>query len=112
VLNAYEEAENALVAYVREQVRRDYLVAAVTAAESALKLARMQYESGVVDFQQVLEAQRAQLTFQESLAISSAAVATDLIALYKALGGGWESAYCGTHECAVEKRGQAPFSQD
>ncbi|HET9064082.1 MAG TPA: efflux transporter outer membrane subunit, partial [Candidatus Binatia bacterium] len=62
VLNAYEEAENALVAYVREQIRRDYLVEAVTAAESALKLARMQYESGVVDFQQVLEAQRAQLT--------------------------------------------------
>jgi NodT family efflux transporter outer membrane factor (OMF) lipoprotein len=101
VLNAYEEAENALVAYVREQIRRDHLVEAVTAAESALKLARMQYESGVVDFQQVLEAQRAQLTFQESLAISSAAVATNLVALYKALGGGWESAYCGPHECAT-----------
>ena len=102
VLGAYEEAENALVAYVREQIRRDHLVEAVTAAESALKLARTQYESGVVDFQQVLEAQRAQLTFQESLAISTAAVATDLVALYKALGGGWESAYCGTHECALD----------
>lgn len=109
VLNAYEEAENALVAYVREQIRRDHLVEAVAAAESALSLARTQYESGVVDFQQVLEAQRAQLTFQESLAISTAAVATDLVALYKALGGGWESSYCGTHECAVEKRGQTPF---
>jgi len=109
VLKAYEEAENALVAYVREQIRRDHLVEAVAASESALKLARSQYESGVVDFQQVLEAQRAQLAFQESLAISTATVATDLVALYKALGGGWQAAYCGTHECALEKRGQAPF---
>jgi NodT family efflux transporter outer membrane factor (OMF) lipoprotein len=109
VLKAYEEAENALVAYVREQVRRDHLVEAVTAAESALKLARTQYASGVIDFQQVLEAQRAQLAFQESLAVSAASVATDLVALYKALGGGWEAAYCGTHECAVEKRCLTPF---
>jgi NodT family efflux transporter outer membrane factor (OMF) lipoprotein len=101
VLNAYEEAENALIAYVREQVRRDHLVEAVTAAESALKLARTQYASGIVDFQQVLEAQRAQLVFQESLAISAASVATDLVALYKALGGGWQAADCGTHECVT-----------
>jgi NodT family efflux transporter outer membrane factor (OMF) lipoprotein len=102
VLNAYEDAENALVAYVREQIRRDHLVEAVTASESALKLARTQYATGIVDFQQVLEAQRAQLTFQESLAISTARVATDLVALYKALGGGWEATYCGTHECALD----------
>jgi len=101
VLTAYEEAENALVAYVREQIRRDHLIEAVAAAESALELARTQYESGIVDFQDVLEAQRAQLTFQESLAVSTATVATNLVALYKALGGGWESAYCGTHECAT-----------
>ena len=103
VLGAYEEAENALVAYVREQIRHDHLADAVVAAESALRLARMQYESGVVDFQQVLEAQRAQLTFQESLAISTASVTTDLVALYKALGGGWEAAICGDHECAIDE---------
>jgi NodT family efflux transporter outer membrane factor (OMF) lipoprotein len=102
VLRAYEEAENALVAYVREQIRRGHLTEAVAAAESALRLARTQYESGIVDFQQVLEAQRAQLTFQEALAISSANVTTNLVALYKALGGGWESTYCGDYECALD----------
>lgn len=92
VLTAYEEAENALVAYVREQVRRDSLGEAVAAARLADDLARTQYQHGLVDFQRVLETERAALVFQESLAISSAAVTTDLIALYKALGGGWAPA--------------------
>ncbi|HYC57024.1 MAG TPA: efflux transporter outer membrane subunit [Candidatus Binatia bacterium] len=90
VLAAYEEAENALVAFAREQVRRDRLAHAVGAARDAERLARFQYENGVIDFQSVLEAQRARLGLEESLAISHAAVTTNLVALYKALGGGWE----------------------
>ena len=59
----------------------------------------MQYETGVLDFQRVLEAERATLTFEESYAISQAAVTSDLVAVYKALGGGWEMAACGERDC-------------
>lgn len=92
VLQAYEEAENAMVAFVREQIRRDSLGQGTASARIAASLARTKYEQGVIDFQQVLDAQRAQLGFEESLAQSSAAVTTNLIALYKALGGGWDPA--------------------
>ena len=95
VLKAYEEAENALVAYVREQIRRDSLEEAVDAARLADQLARTKYVNGLVDFQQVLDAERAKLAFEEAAAQSSAAVTTDLIAIYKALGGGWKSAGSG-----------------
>lgn len=101
VLSAYEEAENALVAYVREQVRRDGLQEAVGAARLADQLAHTKFSSGLIDFQQVLEAERARLVFEESVEQSTAAVTTDLIALYKALGGGWKSAtWCDDSPCA------------
>jgi len=100
VLAAYEEAENALVAFVREQVRRDNLTDTVSSAVLANQLARTRYRSGLIDFQQVLETERARLAFEEQLAQSSAAVTTDLIAIYKALGGGWESVtFCGDRPC-------------
>lgn len=89
VLSAGEEVENALVACVREQQRRDRLVEALAAARRALGLAQLQYENGLVDFQRVLEAQRSVFVFEESLAGSEAAVLTDFVALYKALGGAW-----------------------
>lgn len=89
VLVAGEEVENALVACVREQQRRDRLAEAGTAAGRALDLARLQYGKGLVDFQRVLEAQRSMFVFEESLAASQALVLTDFVALYKALGGAW-----------------------
>jgi NodT family efflux transporter outer membrane factor (OMF) lipoprotein len=99
VLAAGEEAENALVAYAREQEHRDRLLEARTAARRAWELARMQYENGLVDFQRVLDAQRATLGFEESLAISEAQVTTNLVALYKAVGGGWQVMSCGDDSC-------------
>jgi NodT family efflux transporter outer membrane factor (OMF) lipoprotein len=99
VLAAYEEAQNALVAFAQEQRRLERLAEARTAARKAQELARMQYESGVLDFQRVLEAERATLTFEESFAISQAAVTSNLIAIYKALGGGWEMAACDDDRC-------------
>jgi NodT family efflux transporter outer membrane factor (OMF) lipoprotein len=99
VLAAYEEAQNALVAFAQEQRRLERLAEARTAARKAQELARMQYESGVLDFQRVLEAERATLTFEESFAISQAAVTSNLVAIYKALGGGWEMAACDDDRC-------------
>jgi NodT family efflux transporter outer membrane factor (OMF) lipoprotein len=99
VLAAFEEAANALVAFVQEQQRRDRLGEARTAARKAQELARMQYESGVLDFQRVLEAERATLVFEESFAISQASVTSDLVAIYKSLGGGWETVSCSDDGC-------------
>lgn len=91
VLGALEEVENGLTAYAQEQLRREELANAVTAAKRAEELARDRYTAGLVDFTDVLDAQRSLLTFQDQLATSRGTVTTNLIALYKALGGGWNS---------------------
>jgi len=90
VLNALEETENALVDFGREQVRRDYLRTSDLSATQATALARQRYEGGIDDFLPVLDAQRAQLLIQAQLATSETRTATSLVAIYKALGGGWE----------------------
>jgi len=91
ILQALRDVENALVAFAQEQTRRDTLQAAVKAGQSALELAQSQYNSGTVDFLRVLDAQRSLLTVQNQLALSDAEVASNLIRLYKALGGGWDA---------------------
>jgi outer membrane protein TolC len=85
-----EEVENALTTYAEEQVRRSHLKKAVAAARRAADLARDRYAAGLVDFSHVLDAQRSLLSFQGALARSEGTVTTNLISLYKALGGGWE----------------------
>jgi multidrug efflux system outer membrane protein len=91
VLNAQEEVENVLVAYAKQQRRRKSLAAATSAAQAAVQLAQDQYRVGLVDFSNVLDAQRSLLSFQDQLAQSDGAVTSNLIRLYKALGGGWKS---------------------
>jgi len=91
VLNALEEVENVLVAYAKEQRRRESLSKATNAANRAVLLARDQYQAGLVDFNNVLIAQRSLLSFQNELAQSEGAVVSNLVRLYKALGGGWKS---------------------
>jgi NodT family efflux transporter outer membrane factor (OMF) lipoprotein len=91
VLNSLEETENALVNYSQEQERRDRLQAAVSQNQTALELSRELYRSGLGDFLSVLDAQRQLYGNEDLLAQSQTAVTTNLIALYKALGGGWES---------------------
>lgn len=89
VIGAQEEAENAIVAYAREQQRRESLGEAVRSAEAAAELAGMKYRAGLVDFTVVLDAERSLLGFRDQLAQSGGAVVTNLVRLYKALGGGW-----------------------
>ncbi len=89
ILSALEEVENALVAYVEVQQRRQSLSEATQAAQQAAELARQKYEAGLTDFTVVLDAQRSLLSFQEQLAISNGNVTSNLVHLYKALGGGW-----------------------
>ena len=91
LLGALEEVENALVAFVEEEQRRDALAAAADAASLAAQLSRDQYASGLIDFESVLVAERALFSSQDQLAASEGEYAVDLVRLYKALGGGWQS---------------------
>ncbi|HYE36324.1 efflux transporter outer membrane subunit [Methylocaldum sp.] len=90
VLTALEETENALVNYNRQRARRDLLASASTASVRAHQLAHLRFEDGITDFLTVLDVERRLLLDQEQLALSQTNTATSLIALYKALGGGWE----------------------
>jgi NodT family efflux transporter outer membrane factor (OMF) lipoprotein len=89
VLNAVHEVENALVAYGAEQRRRDSLGATLAQNRDARTLAEQRYRSGVTAFLDVLDAERSEQQTELALAVSNAAVSTDRVALYKALGGGW-----------------------
>jgi multidrug efflux system outer membrane protein len=91
VLTALQEVENALVSYAQEQQRRENLRQAAQAAQAAAELARQKFEAGLTDFTDVLDTQRSLLSFQDQLAQSDGAVTSDLIQLYKALGGGWNT---------------------
>ena len=91
VLNALRDVEDALVAYSREQMRRQALAEAVAANRTAVDLAQQQYTQGIVDFLTVLEAQRSLLGAEDQLAQSEARISGDVVAIYKALGGGWEA---------------------
>ncbi len=91
VLAALGDVEGALVAYVKEQQHRQALLAAVAANQEAVVLATRLYAEGHTDFLNVVAAQRALYSVQDALVQSERSVATNLIALYKALGGGWET---------------------
>lgn len=92
VLTALQDVENALVALRGDREKLERLTAAADAARNAALLAQQRYSSGLIDFQAVLETQRTLLSTQESVAATTAAVASDHVRLYKALGGGWQPA--------------------
>jgi multidrug efflux system outer membrane protein len=89
ILLALEEVENALVTYARLQEQRDASVDAIRAANQSLELATALYKDGLVDFQNVLDAQRTLLAFEDQLARVDGSSAQTLVQLYRALGGGW-----------------------
>lgn len=91
VLSAVKEVRDALVDYAQEQERYNSLNEAVEAAQSALEVAQDQYDNGLSDFNNVLDAQRAVLSFQEQRAVSRGIISINLVRVYKALGGGWTS---------------------
>jgi NodT family efflux transporter outer membrane factor (OMF) lipoprotein len=88
VLLALEESDNAFVAWLTERRRYESLSAAVASARRATELALLQYNSGLVDFEAVLTAQRAQTSLEDSLALSEGELTSNTIRVYKALGGG------------------------
>jgi NodT family efflux transporter outer membrane factor (OMF) lipoprotein len=90
VLLAAQEVEDGLAGFLRSQEAVVFQQNAVTAAQRSVELALKQYREGAVDFQRVVDTQRSLLQEQITLARTRSSVATNLIALYKALGGGWE----------------------
>jgi NodT family efflux transporter outer membrane factor (OMF) lipoprotein len=91
VLTALGDTESALSAYAREQVRRESLNQSVVANREALNLATQLYKSGLADFLKVLQSETSLYSAQDALVQSDQTVSLDLVQLYKALGGGWES---------------------
>ncbi len=90
VLQSFQDVEDALVAYAQDQVRARALNDEVVANQRAVDLSTQLYERGLGDFLNVLTAERNLFTAQSDLSVSSSSVATDLVQLYKALGGGWD----------------------
>jgi len=91
VLTGLGDVESALVSYVKEQSRYRSLLEAVSANRRAMKIADDLYTQGLVAFLSVLDAQRTLYASESDLAQSETNMASNLVALYKALGGGWET---------------------
>jgi NodT family efflux transporter outer membrane factor (OMF) lipoprotein len=89
VLTSFEDVENTLVAYANEQARYRALSDAVAANRQALEFANDRYANGLADFLNVLDAERSLYQTEDQLADSQSTVSVNLVALYKALGGGW-----------------------
>jgi outer membrane protein, multidrug efflux system len=91
VLTSLEDVENALVAYAKEKERYRWLGDSVIANRRSLELANQLYTTGLGEFINVLEAERLLYQADDALAQSQRTVTENLVALYKALGGGWET---------------------
>jgi outer membrane protein, multidrug efflux system len=89
VLNALEDTEGALITYGRSQSRRESLRVAAAASDKASDLARRRFEGGLIDFLEVLDAERTALSAELLLSQSRTDAAVSLVAVYKALGAGW-----------------------
>jgi outer membrane protein, multidrug efflux system len=87
ILLALEETENALVRYGEEQQRLIGLNEQATQSGRAADIARVRYREGLIDFLELLDAERTELLAEDAVAVAESAVFTSVIALYKALGG-------------------------
>jgi len=90
VLRAAQEVEDALIGFLRSQEEEALLSQSVHAAKRSVEIAMIQYREGIESYQRVLDTQRAQAEQEDIFADTSGSVALNLIAIYKALGGGWE----------------------
>jgi NodT family efflux transporter outer membrane factor (OMF) lipoprotein len=100
ILVALQDVENALVAYTNEQERRQSLIESVQQNRQAVDLSLKLYSQGNEEFLNVLNAQRSLLAAEGALADSDRTIVANLIALYKALGGGWEAPAAGAAQQA------------
>jgi outer membrane protein, multidrug efflux system len=90
VLVALQDVENALIAYSYEQQRHKALEDTVVANRKAVDIATQLYSQGQTEFLNVLDSQRSLFVSEDALVRSTSNLSTDMVSLYKALGGGWE----------------------
>jgi len=90
VLQAQQEVENALIGFLKAQQRAQKLVEATAAAQRSVDLAILQYREGITDFTTVLTAEQTLLTQQDNLAQTLGDISTNLVGVYRAMGGGWQ----------------------
>ena len=110
VLMANKEVEDAIVGFLREQQRVESLDRAVHEIEQALRISLKLYDQGVIDYQRVLDSQRTLVLQQDTLAESRGKVAMNLVAAYKALGGGWRMRYAPDVPLSVQP--DTPFQEE
>jgi NodT family efflux transporter outer membrane factor (OMF) lipoprotein len=89
VLRAYQETEDAMIAFSQAQAEAGFREQSATAAYRATEIASVQYREGAVDFQRVIDSERTLVTQQQQWTTARGDIALNLIAVYKALGGGW-----------------------
>jgi NodT family efflux transporter outer membrane factor (OMF) lipoprotein len=107
ILVALRDVESALTVYRSDQVRRETLGRLVEDNTRAVDIAQRQYEQGLVTLLDVLEVQRNLFASEDALAVSNHSVWTDLVTIYKALGGGWQQPEAATDKPA-EKTDERP----
>ncbi len=90
VLNAHEETENGLVTFLRSQQQAKILQESVVAAQQAFDYVAILYEKGTVDFNRVAVIETTLVQQQDAAAVARGQIATGLVQVYKALGGGWQ----------------------
>lgn len=90
VLNAAREVEDAIAAHLRQREALEFYRRSAVAARRSVDLALLQYRESIVDYQRVLDTQRSLNAQQQLYVQTKGDVATSLVVLYKALGGGWE----------------------
>jgi NodT family efflux transporter outer membrane factor (OMF) lipoprotein len=91
VLNAAREAEDSIVGFLKARLEQDKLHQSYLSSKRSVELSLFQYQEGMVNYQRVLDSQRSQLIAQRALTDTKGNVAINLIGLYKALGGGWQT---------------------
>jgi NodT family efflux transporter outer membrane factor (OMF) lipoprotein len=89
VLGALHDVENSVSSYGAEQIRQHSLQKAAEANEHSLSLAQQRYQAGLSNFLDVLDAERRLFASQTDVVRSSVTIGTNLVQIYKALGGGW-----------------------
>jgi outer membrane protein TolC len=90
VLQAQGEVENAIIAFLKTRQQLEAFQLAESAARRAYDISSEQYQDGLVDFNTVLNTLRTLFSQQEQLVVTQGTVATNLVDVYRSLGGGWE----------------------
>ncbi len=90
VLTAYQEVEDAMVGFIQAQKETAIREVGAQAAKRSTEIANLQYREGATDFQRVIDTERTLIAQQDLLTQARGDISLNIIALYKALGGGWE----------------------